>query len=155
MHGTRRSFVCKVATTSSSWSTWLFQGWHIHIRRQRLRLFRSKRYSVSNLFRASLRRLNNDYEPCKLSRLLRGCRAGAAEPPDCRFRLSGLLHVSVSKRRLVGGSTLHHHLQGFVRNVSLRVSSPNGRLQTFGIPQQRDDSCRVKLLRGICMCLPR
>lgn len=49
---------------------------------------------IPNLFRASLRCLNN-YEPCKPSRLWHHASAGAsAEPPGCRFRLSCLLQVS-------------------------------------------------------------
>jgi hypothetical protein len=89
---------------------------------------------TSNLFRVDLRYLSERPRFCP-PRLL------AAEPPGCRFR------QTCSAARWAPNSSPARLRP---EHVSLRGFS-NGRAIPFADRSTHDDSCRVKLLRGICL----
>lgn len=110
--------------------------------------------AISYLFRASLRCLNSyAYEPFKLSLSLPASAGAGFALPSRRIAafVWPLLQV-----RAVAGSL---GAQLFTTTCSLYESSPptagTRRVwRTVALLTTRA-SCRVKVLRGICMCLPR
>ena len=144
-------------TSSSSWLSWLFQGWHIHISTSTVFAYPGGNEAISDLFRATSEAPLSSYayEPSKLSRSLpASAGAGFALPsrriaafvwPSSSCQSTGwLARWGLNSSPPPAVCTSPHHQRPV----------PDGCWRTAALLTTRA-SCRVKLLRGICMCLPR